>query len=77
MGIYSSGSNPSRSEPGGMKLSIAEIMKATKNFSPSLKIGQGGSGTVYRARLDDGTVVAVKRAKKVFGADTMSLLGSC
>ncbi|CAL9752148.1 unnamed protein product [Musa acuminata subsp. burmannicoides] len=64
MGIYSSGNNPSRSEPGGIRLSIAEIMKATKNFSPSLKIGQGGSGTVYRARLDDGTVVAVKRAKK-------------
>ncbi|THU65782.1 hypothetical protein C4D60_Mb05t07270 [Musa balbisiana] len=64
MGIYSSGNSPSRSGPGGMRLSIAEIMKATKNFSPSLKIGQGGSGTVYRARLDDGTVVAVKRAKK-------------
>ncbi|URE00454.1 tyrosine protein kinase domain containing protein [Musa troglodytarum] len=64
MGMYSSGNRPFRSEPGGMRLSIAEIMKATKNFSPSLKIGQGGSGTVYRAQLDDGTVVAVKRAKK-------------
>ncbi|KAJ8506122.1 hypothetical protein OPV22_007008 [Ensete ventricosum] len=64
LGIYNSGSSPSRSEPGGMRWSIAEIMKATRNFSPSLKIGQGGSGTVYRAQLDDGTVVAVKRAKK-------------
>ena len=30
------------------------------------KIGQGGFGAVYKAKLLDGTVVAVKRAKKVF-----------
>ena len=44
---------------------MADIHKATKNFSPTLKIGQGGFATVYKGRLDDGTVVAVKRAKKV------------
>lgn len=49
---------------GHLTLSMAEITKATKNFSPALKIGQGGFGTVYKGTLDDGTVVAIKRAKK-------------
>lgn len=44
---------------------MEEINKATKNFSPSFKIGQGGFGTVYKGRLEDGTLVAIKRAKKV------------
>lgn len=44
---------------------MAEILKATKRFSPALKIGQGGFGTVYKGTLDDGTIVAIKRAKKV------------
>lgn len=35
------------------------------NFSSSFKIGQGGYGTVYRGQLEDGTFVAIKRAKKV------------
>ncbi|KAH7296511.1 hypothetical protein KP509_26G026200 [Ceratopteris richardii] len=43
---------------------LSEIMKATSNFSPSFKIGQGGFGTVYKGQLKDGTIVAVKRAKK-------------
>ncbi|CAN6566162.1 unnamed protein product [Malus baccata var. baccata] len=43
---------------------MEEINKATKNFSPSFKIGQGGFGTVYKGRLGDGTLVAIKRAKK-------------
>jgi hypothetical protein len=45
--------------------SIEEIFKATENFSPVNKIGEGGFGTVYKGRLRDGTLVAVKRAKKV------------
>ncbi|CAL9163943.1 unnamed protein product [Musa hybrid cultivar] len=64
MGMHTDGSSHSRHQPGAMRLTIAEIMMATKNFSPSLMIGQGGSGTVYKAQLADGTVVAVKRAKK-------------
>ncbi|XP_057533595.1 calmodulin-binding receptor-like cytoplasmic kinase 2 [Amaranthus tricolor] len=46
------------------KFTMAQIYKATKDFSPSVRLGQGGFGTVYRGTLDDGTLVAVKRAKK-------------
>ncbi|KAL4586093.1 hypothetical protein LXL04_010724 [Taraxacum kok-saghyz] len=51
-------------EPGSVKFTMADINKATKNFSPALKVGQGGFGTVYKGQLQDGTLVAVKRAKK-------------
>ncbi|KAJ4806012.1 protein kinase family protein [Rhynchospora pubera] len=43
---------------------MEEILRATNNFYPGLKIGQGGFGTVYKGTLDDGTLVAVKRAKR-------------
>ncbi|XP_064939657.1 calmodulin-binding receptor-like cytoplasmic kinase 2 isoform X2 [Musa acuminata AAA Group] len=46
-----------------MRFNMEEILQATKNFSPSLKVGQGGFGTVYKGMLDDGTLIAVKRAK--------------
>lgn len=48
-----------------MKLTMGQINKATRNFSPSFKLGQGGFGTVYKGRLEDGKLVAIKRAKKV------------
>ncbi|XP_076907779.1 calmodulin-binding receptor-like cytoplasmic kinase 2 [Bidens hawaiensis] len=51
-------------EPGSVKFTMQEINQATKNFSPALKVGQGGFGTVYKGQLQDGTLVAVKRAKK-------------
>ncbi|XVF19929.1 hypothetical protein REPUB_Repub11eG0153700 [Reevesia pubescens] len=44
--------------------SFEDICKATGNFSPGNKIGEGGFGTVYKGRLKDGSLVAVKRAKK-------------
>lgn len=44
---------------------MSELIKATSNFSPSLKIGQGGFGTVFKGKLRDGKIVAIKRAKKV------------
>ncbi|OMO90531.1 hypothetical protein COLO4_19092 [Corchorus olitorius] len=44
--------------------SFEDICKATGNFSPANKIGEGGFGTVYKGRLKDGSLVAVKRAKK-------------
>jgi len=56
--------SPQQSNVGSIMFSIAQISKATRNFSPSLKIGQGGFGTVYKGQLDNGQVVAIKRARK-------------
>lgn len=65
-GIYATKNDSTHMrEPGSTKFTMAEIHKATKNFSPALKVGQGGFGTVYKGQLQDGTLVAVKRAKKV------------
>ncbi|XAR54044.1 Non-specific serine/threonine protein kinase [Bertholletia excelsa] len=63
--LYASSNSSVRGrEPGSVKFTMEEIQKATRNFSPALKIGQGGFGTVYKGKLEDGTLVAVKRAKK-------------
>lgn len=43
---------------------MAELNKATSNFSTSCRIGQGGFGVVYKGKLFDGRVVAIKRARK-------------
>lgn len=50
---------------GAQNLSIEEIFKATGNFSPANIIGEGSFATVYKGRLRDGSLVAVKRAQKV------------
>ncbi|TYI33209.1 hypothetical protein ES332_A04G117100v1 [Gossypium tomentosum] len=42
---------------------IKEIAKATKNFSKDNLLGSGGFGEVFKGILDDGTNIAVKRAK--------------
>lgn len=52
------------SKPGSMTFTMTDLSKATGNFSPNNKIGQGGFGTVYKGKLKDGTLVAIKRAKK-------------
>ncbi|KAJ0029892.1 hypothetical protein Pint_13805 [Pistacia integerrima] len=49
---------------GSIHLNMSQVIKATHNFSPSLQIGEGGFGTVFKAKLEDGQVVAIKRAKK-------------
>ncbi|KAI7755068.1 hypothetical protein M8C21_006535 [Ambrosia artemisiifolia] len=65
-GIYGTRNDSTHmKEPGSVKFTIAEIHYATKNFALALKVGQGGFGTVYKGQLQDGTLVAVKRAKKI------------
>ncbi|XP_039017127.1 calmodulin-binding receptor-like cytoplasmic kinase 3 isoform X2 [Hibiscus syriacus] len=49
---------------GSVHLNMAQVTRATRNFSPTLKIGEGGFGTVYKAHLESGQMVAIKRAKK-------------
>jgi len=51
---------------GAMKFTMADLNIITTNFSESLMVPkQGSSGSVYRGQLKDGTIVAVKRIKKV------------
>ncbi|XP_072969473.1 cold-responsive protein kinase 1-like [Typha angustifolia] len=40
--------------------SYNELRKATQNFNEANKVGEGGFGSVYKGRLRDGTVIAVK-----------------
>lgn len=58
--------SPKLDRVGSVHLNMKEVMRATHNFSESLKIGEGGFGTVYKAKLPDGQVVAIKRAKKEY-----------
>ncbi|KAL4302758.1 hypothetical protein GQ457_10G016420 [Hibiscus cannabinus] len=56
--------SPNLNRIESVHLNMAQVIKATRNFSPALQIGEGGFGTVYKAQLDSGQVVAIKRAKK-------------
>ncbi|KAK7394619.1 hypothetical protein VNO78_15152 [Psophocarpus tetragonolobus] len=63
------------------KMYLKDLLKATNNFSKSNIIGSGRSGTVYKAILNDGTSLMVKRlqesqhSEKEFLTE-MSTLGS-
>lgn len=46
-------------------LAFREIYEATRNFSRANIIGGGGFETVYKGKLNDGSIVAVKRAMRV------------
>ncbi|KAK3213130.1 hypothetical protein Dsin_017836 [Dipteronia sinensis] len=56
--------SPKLSRIGSIHLTMNQALRATRNFSSSLRIGEGGFGIVYKAQLEDGQVVAIKRAKK-------------
>ncbi|KAF7806444.1 calmodulin-binding receptor-like cytoplasmic kinase 3 [Senna tora] len=58
--------SPKLKRIGSLHLNLSQITRATRNFSETLQIGEGGFGTVYRAQLEDGLVVAVKRAKREY-----------
>ncbi|KDP43119.1 hypothetical protein JCGZ_26652 [Jatropha curcas] len=66
--IYSSTSSKAQRRPLFQNGSTAkrdfrweDIMEATKNLSDEYIIGSGGSGTIYKAELHTGEIVAVKR----------------
>jgi Leucine-rich repeat (LRR) protein len=44
-----------------MRLTLADILQATNNFCKTNIIGDGGFGTVYKATLSDGRIVAIKK----------------
>ncbi|XP_039160455.1 BRASSINOSTEROID INSENSITIVE 1-associated receptor kinase 1-like [Eucalyptus grandis] len=48
--------------PPPKSFSLKELRRATDNFSGENFLGEGGLGKVYRGRLADGSLVAVKRA---------------
>ncbi|XP_015962127.1 probably inactive leucine-rich repeat receptor-like protein kinase At5g48380 [Arachis duranensis] len=46
------------------KVKLSDLMKATNDFSKSNIIGSGRTGTIYKAVLDDGTSLMVKRLQQ-------------
>ncbi|XP_062007259.1 G-type lectin S-receptor-like serine/threonine-protein kinase RKS1 isoform X2 [Rosa rugosa] len=66
--------SPSRTDPDGSRLKsdipffhLSTISAATKNFSDSNRLGEGGFGPVYKGVLSSGTEIAVKRLSKNSG----------
>ncbi|GMP90121.1 hypothetical protein CsSME_00041392 [Camellia sinensis var. sinensis] len=63
------------------KMRLGDLMKATNNFSKDHIIGSGSTGTMYRAVLEDGTSLMVKRlqdtqhSEKEFASE-MATLGN-
>ncbi|KAG2558992.1 receptor-like cytosolic serine/threonine-protein kinase RBK2 [Panicum virgatum] len=51
--------------------SIAELRKATRNFSKENVVGRGGFAKVYRGSLPGGELVAVKKLTAAQGAERM------
>lgn len=49
------------------KLTFADLLEATNGFDNDSLIGKGGFGDVYKARLKDGTTVAIKKLIHISG----------
>lgn len=47
-----------------LQFSVGVIKVATENFADDNKLGEGGSGTVYKGKLPDGQEIAVKRFER-------------
>ncbi|CAI9107252.1 OLC1v1006569C1 [Oldenlandia corymbosa var. corymbosa] len=68
-------------EKSASKMRLSDLMKATNNFSKSNIIGSGRTGTMYKALLEDGTSLMVKRlqdtqhSEKQFASE-MATLGN-
>lgn len=63
-GIDRGALNLPASKPTWRSFDLAELVAATDNFSPENLIGKGGHAEVYKGRLPDGQIVAVKRLIK-------------
>lgn len=46
------------------RFNLRELQVASDNFSNRNILGRGGFGKVYKGRLADGTLVAIKRLKE-------------
>lgn len=46
--------------PQARSFTFKEVQKATRNFQPEGRLGEGGYGTVFKGCLPDGSHVAVK-----------------
>ncbi|XP_037444221.1 calmodulin-binding receptor-like cytoplasmic kinase 2 isoform X2 [Triticum dicoccoides] len=51
----------------GAGLTVADIFRATSNFSKKNMVREGASCSVFKGKLRDGSQVAVKRARKLNG----------
>ncbi|THG05590.1 hypothetical protein TEA_011699 [Camellia sinensis var. sinensis] len=57
------------------KMVYENIIEVTENFSAKYCVGEGGYGTVYRADLPNGHVVAVKKLHATLHDDSTNLKG--
>ncbi|KAF7068879.1 hypothetical protein CFC21_074587 [Triticum aestivum] len=61
----------------GAGLTVADIFRATSNFSKKNMVREGASCSVFKGKLRDGSQVAVKRARKVWGNNIILIFGNC
>ncbi|XP_047089047.1 calmodulin-binding receptor-like cytoplasmic kinase 2 isoform X2 [Lolium rigidum] len=64
-GVHVSTDSGTGKESSG--LTVADISRATSNFSEKNMVKQGASSSIYKGKLKDGSEIAVKRARKLNG----------